>query len=246
VPEHEPIRVGTVDLPARTGWDRYFGGLTYLELSGLFSAQIKSATMARWRAQSPARSLGLVAPWPITHRSGPTGARAWPSDAQSGEFREGPAALAALDALAAAAVALGAATVVFQAPADHSPSATSRDQLERFFTERARADRFGGATRVWLPGGLWEPATALAIAAELDIVCGIDPLVRSPEGVDLAPLIGPRVYLRPIGFGRAGTLSVDRLEEIVDLVTDRESGYVVFGTGERLADARNLVKLLEP
>jgi uncharacterized protein YecE (DUF72 family) len=212
----------------------------------MFSAQIKTATLARWRTQSPERSLGLVAPWPITHRSGPpSNARAWPSDATSGDFRDGPGALAALESLAAAAITIGAATVVFQSPADHSPSASNRDTLRRFFTELARADRFGGAERVWLPGGLWEPEAALALSAELGVLCGVDPLVRAPEAIDIATLLGPHVYLRPIGLGRAGTLSADRLEEIVDLVAERESGYVAFGTSERLRDARNLVKLLE-
>src|SRR5262245_35693947 len=96
------VRVGTVDLPARSGWDCHFGTVAPPRLWGLFRPPGKTATLSRWRAAAPARSLGLVAPWPITHRKPPAGPRGWSSDAWSGEFRDGPAAREALAALAAA------------------------------------------------------------------------------------------------------------------------------------------------
>jgi uncharacterized protein YecE (DUF72 family) len=236
------VRVGTVDLPARAGWDRYFGTLTYLELSGLFVAPVKTATMSRWRAAAPPRSLGLVAPWPITHRKPPAGPRGWSSDAWSGEFRDGPAAREAIAALAAAATRLEAAAVIFQSPADLSTSAATREHLTQFFTELAPAASFGGAARVWIPGGLWEPASALAFAEKLDIVCAVDPFVTDPEHP--LPPLPATTYLRPTGLGRSGVLSADRLDELSQLVAGTDTAMVAFATGERLKDALNLAKLV--
>src|SRR5262245_8956298 len=174
------VRVGTVDLPARSGWDRYFGILSYLELSGLFAAPVKTGTLSRWRAAAPSRSLGLVAPWPITHRRAPS-SRGWAGDDESGEFRDSAATREALAALAAAAGRVEAAAVVFQAPADHSTSASSRETLQRFFAEVAPATMFAGVHRVWIPGGLWERELALALAAESGVLCAVDPFVRAPD-----------------------------------------------------------------
>jgi hypothetical protein len=236
------VRVGTVDLPARAGWDRYFGALTYLELSGLFAAPVKTATMSRWKAAAPPRTLGLVAPWPITHRKPPVGPRGWSSDAASGEYRDGEAAREAVSALAAAAVRLEAAAVVFQSPADLSPSTATRDHLTAFFTGIAPASVFGGAERVWIPGGLWEPATALAFAEQLGVVCAVDPFVSDPEHP--LPPLPSQVYLRPTGLGRSGVLSADRLDELHQLLDGTDSAIVAFATGERLKDALNLAKLV--
>lgn len=236
------IRVGTVDLPTRGGWDRYFGVLTYLELTGLFAAPVKTATLSRWRAAAKPRSLGLVAPWPITHRKPPVGPRGWTSDAQSGDFRDGPAARETVAVLAAAAQRLEAAAVVFQSPADLSTSAATRAHLATFFTELAPADAFGGAARVWIPGGLWEPEAALALATELGVRCAIDPFVTAPERP--LPPLPESIYLRPVGLGRSGILSADRLEELLELVLAAEDAIVAFGTHERQKDAVNFARLV--
>jgi len=236
------IRVGTVDLPARSGWDRYFGVLTYLELSGLFSAPVKTATMSRWRAAAKPRTLGLIAPWPTTHRKPPSGPRGWTSDAQSGDFRDGPAARETLAALAAAAQRLEAAAVVFLSPADLSTSAATREHLRTFFRDLAPAESFGGAERIWIPGGLWEPEAALAFAEELHVRCAVDPFVTAPDHP--LPDLGSSIYLRPSGHGRSGSLSADRLDELLGLVEDAEDAFVAFGTHERLRDAVNFAKLV--
>jgi hypothetical protein len=235
------IRVGTVDLPARAGWDRYFGALTYLELSGLFTAPVKTATMSRWRAAAKPRSLGLVAPWPSTHRKPPAGPRGWTSDAYSGDFRDGPAARETVGALAAAAQRLEAAAVVFVSPADLSTSAAQREHLTAFFRDIAPAESFGGAERVWVPGGLWEPESALAMAGELGVLCAIDPFVTAPDRT--LPALPGSIYLRPSGHGRAGTLSADRLDELLAIVAEAEDATVAFATHERLKDAVNFAKL---
>jgi len=236
------IRVGTVDLPARAGWDRYFGVLTYLELTGLFAAPVKTATMSRWRAAAKPRSLGLVAPWPITHRKPPIGPRGWTSDAQSGDFRDGPAARESVATLAAAAQRLEAAAVVFQSAHDLSTSATVRDHLRHFFTAVAPAETFPGTERVWVPGGLWEPEGALAFATELGVLCAVDPFVTDPERP--LPPLGASIYLRPSGLGRSGVLSADRLDELLQITLEADSAFVAFATSERLKDAINFAKLV--
>ena len=91
------LHIGTVDLADATAWERYFSKLNYLELSGPFGGPVKDATLKRWRQASGGR-LGLHAPWVLSHRKAPASARAggYDTDAQSGDFRTGPAAQRAL------------------------------------------------------------------------------------------------------------------------------------------------------
>src|SRR5690348_4642449 len=64
----EPIRVGTVDVPARIDRERYFRELSYLELTALFAGPVKPGVLAKWKELAPPKSIGLVAPFSLTHR----------------------------------------------------------------------------------------------------------------------------------------------------------------------------------
>jgi len=86
------IRIGTVDVPARIERERYFAELDYLELSALFAGPQKPSSLAKWKAVAPDGALGLVAPFPITHRRAPDHPKPWPSDATTGDFRDSPLA----------------------------------------------------------------------------------------------------------------------------------------------------------
>ena len=245
------IRIGTVDIPPSVanhgGWEGFFKKLTYVELTGLVSAPVKASTLTKWATTAPERSLGLMAPSVLTDRNGASKIQgAWTVDAGSGDFRDSPAARAALEQFAAAAITVKAAAVIFSSPEMMSPSASNREQIKKFFTELAPAEKFGGASRVWIPSGLWTPLTAATFAADLGLVCAVDPLIQDPDMPieAYAALPGDSVYYRPTGLGRSGPLSADRLDELVTLMGVRENATVAFATSERFRDATNLVKTI--
>jgi hypothetical protein len=244
----EPIRIGTVDIPGRIDRERYFRELSYLELSVLFAGPVKPGVIAKWADIAPPKSIGLVAPFSLTHRKAPSGTKLWPHDASTGDFRISDVSRAALIPLREAVATLDARYVVFRSAEAFSPSAANRDQLRRFFAEAAPPESVG-TERVWVPGGLWEPRSALTFANELGVTCALDPLVRAPgeaadpfEGLEAASL-----YFRIEGAGRAGAIRDERLEDLAALL----EGYadvpttVVFASPERWQDARNFKKLFD-
>jgi hypothetical protein len=249
--------VGTVDVPAKIDRERYFRELTYLELPALFAGPLKASSLSKWE-EAPAGSIGLVAPFPLTHRKPPPGSKLWPTDAKTGEFRITDAARATIEPLREAVTKTRARCVVFRSPDSFSPSAANRDALRAFFSELVPAELFGAVTteddvtmaveRVWVPGGLWEVRSAAKFASELGATLAFDPLVREPGepaevhyGLELRSL-----YLRPEGAGRAGMIRNERLEDLVALMEHYETLQVTvaFASPERWQDARNLMKML--
>jgi hypothetical protein len=238
--------VGTVDVPAKIDHDRYFRELSYLELSALFAGPLKPSSMAKW-AKLPEKTIGLVAPFPLTHRKPPPGSKLWPHDATSGDYRDSALGRATLGPLCEAIKQTHARNVVFRSHESFSPSASNRSALEKFFGEIATAELLG-VERVWLPGGLWEVRSAAKFASQLGVTLAFDPLVREPGDpaeifydLELSAL-----YLRPEGAGRAGTIRNERLEDLAALMEHYEhlEATVAFASPERWQDARNLLKLL--
>jgi uncharacterized protein YecE (DUF72 family) len=247
LPPESAIRVGTVDVPPRVERERYFAELNYIELSALFAGPLKPSVLGKWGEVAPEDVIGLVAPFPLTHRKPPTGTKLWPHDASTGEFRDSPIARASLGPLSEAIAELHAHSVVFRSPEQFSPSAGNRDQLKRFFGEVAVFA--APIQRVWVPGGLWNVRTALKLANELGVTCAFDPMVREPgEPPEVHyDLEAESLYLRIETPGRSGPIRAEKLDELADLVThyeDREL-TVVFATPDRWSDARNFKKLLD-
>ncbi|MFT3695243.1 MAG: DUF72 domain-containing protein [Kofleriaceae bacterium] len=230
-------------MPARTDRAHYFKTLTYCELSALFTGPQKPSTFAKWAEIAPAGSLGLVAPFTITHRKAPTAAKLWEHDASTGDFRDSPKARAAMAELDKAADQVKASCLVFRSADNFSASAANRDQLKKFFSELA-PDR--GIERVWVPGGLWDLRTAVKFATELGITAAFDPLVRDPNDPPeiFYNLEATSLYLR-IESARAGLIRNEKLEDLVALVEHYESlpVTIAFASPERWQDARNLKKL---
>lgn len=231
-------------MPARIERERYFAELDYLELSALFAGPQKPSSLAKWKAVAPPETIGLVAPYVLTHRRAPDHPKPWPHDATTGDFRAGPLAEAAFAELATATSDLGATCVVFRSADDFSPSAANRDQLTRFFGEHVLA-----VERVWVPGGLWGVRTAAKLAAELGVTLAVDPLVHDPgtpeeryEDLDV-----PALYFRIENAGRTGLVRNEKLEDLAALVEHYEdlSLTIAFASPERWQDARNFKKLLE-
>jgi hypothetical protein len=227
--------------------ERYFRELSYLELSLLFAGPVKPAVIAKWAEAAPPSSIGLVAPFPLTHRKPPSGAKLWPHDATTGDFRTSALARELLTPLREAVATLAAPYAVFRSTDSFSPSAANRDQLRQFFAEVATAEAIGTG-RVWVPGGLWEPRAAVKFATELGIVCAVDPLVQAPgdQADPLDDLDAASLYFRVENAGRAGTIRSERLEELAALLEgyDDRDLTVVFASAERWSDARNFKKLL--
>ena len=241
------MRIGTVDVPQRIERDRYFRELPYLELSALFAGPLKPSVLSKWAEVAPPDSIGLVAPFSLTHRKPPPGPKLWPHDATTGDFRISDPARAALLALRDAVSTVAATCVVFRSAESFSPSAANRDQLRTFFTELATEDAVG-VPRVWVPGGLWEPRPAVKLATELGVTCALDPLVHEPgEQADpYADLEAPSLYFRIEGAGRTGPIRNERLEDLAALIESYEGLplTIAFASPSRWEDARNLRKML--
>jgi len=209
---------------------------------------VKPSVLTRWREAAPAGTLGLVAPFVLTHRKAPHAARLWAHDATSGDFRPSAPGAEALAALRGAVETVGAGCAVFRSPESFSASAANRDQLRAFFGEVATVEAVG-ASRVWIPGGLWDVRTAVTLAEELGVTCAFDPLVREP-GAPLEiyfDLEASSLYLRIENAGRSGTVRNEALEDLAALLEHYENipRTVAFASPQRWNDARNLKKLLD-
>ncbi len=241
-------RIGTVDIPERTDRERYFRELTYLELSALFGGPLKPSVVEKWAQVAPPGTLGIVAPFVLTHRKPPASAKPWQHDATSGDFRDSGPGRVALAALRTFVDAVSAACVVFRSPPVFAASAANRAQLERFFGEIATEEAVG-APRVWVPDGLWDVRTAVAFGKTIDVAVAFDPLVRDPGqppevfyDLDVTSL-----YLRISGLGRGTTpIRSEKLDELAELLEsyERVPAIVAFDSAARWQDARNLRKLL--
>jgi uncharacterized protein YecE (DUF72 family) len=242
-----PVPIGTVDIPERVERERYFQQLDYLELSALFLGPLKASARARWQAVAPPGSLGLVAPWVLTHRSAPGSSASWRFDDSVGNFRDSEHGRSALVALREFATAVSARHAVFPSPPLFSPSSTNRDQLRRFFAEVATEEAVG-APRVWIPDGLWEPRAAVGFATEIGVVCALDPLVRDPgQPAEMyEDLEAPALYFRVSGLGRSGPISTEKLEDLAALAEHYQdiALTLAFASSARWQDARNFKKLL--
>jgi uncharacterized protein YecE (DUF72 family) len=242
-----PLRIGTVDLPARVEREHYFQQLSYLELSALFQAPLKAAAISRWQTMAPAGALGLVAPWVLTQRKPPGPGPSWAHDPTVGDFRNNAPGRAALAAFRDAVTALTAGQVLFRSPPLFAPSSANREQLRRFFGEVATEEAVG-APRVWLPDGLWEPRIAVSFATEIGVLCAIDPLVHDPSSPAevYEDLQAPALYFRIAGLGRAGPIRTEKLEDLAGLVEHYQGVAltIAFASAQRWQDARNFKKLL--
>jgi hypothetical protein len=245
------LRIGTADLPQGIDREQYFRELSYLELSALFAGPLRANILAKWAQATPAGGSGLVAPFVLTHRQPPKAPQLWAHDINVGDFRDSGLGRIALGQLKDAIGKLGAAFAIFRSPPLFAPSAANRDQLKLFFGEIATADAVG-ATRVWVPDGLWEPRAAVGFATELGIVCAVDPLVREPGQplellMDLGSLGAPELYFRIANLGQTGTLRSEKQEDLAALTEHYEDLplTIVFESPSRWQDARNLKKLLE-
>lgn len=228
--------------------EAYFRELDYLELSALFAGPVNPGVIAKWATITPRDSVGLVAPWVLTHRQPPKAPRLWAHDPNVGDFRNSDLGRIALGQLGDALAKLHARAAIFRSPPLFAPSAANRDQLKMFFTEVATPESVGGVSRVWIPDGLWESRAAVKLATEIGIVCAFDPLVLEPgQPLEIHfDLEAPSLYFRVTGLGHSGTIGSEKQEDLVALAEHYEDRplTIVFDSPQRWQDARNFKKLL--
>jgi len=191
----------------------------FRELSFIeLTATMSRAALARWRKLAPDGAIALHG-----------------------------ALFATTDAIAqlrGALATVAAPTAVFRSPALFSPSTEHRERLRRFFGEVATAEEIG-ATRVWIPDGLWEPRDAIRFARELGVTCTFDPLVREP-GVPLEMFFDLELDVLYVRVERPGVLRAERMDDLAVLFEHYEAlpTTIAFATTDRWRDARALKKLL--
>jgi uncharacterized protein YecE (DUF72 family) len=169
---------------------KYSAALRFAELAPRAPLP-RAATLAKARAGLPADFIfGLRAP-----RTSVASSR--------GALRFDDALEAGLDWLLAAANALTAQVVVFNTPADLTPGARSRDLLREF---ASRLPRLEQRHYVWLPQGVWEPADAQAVCADLGLCYGFDPLEGRPGP-------GEVTYATLRAFGHRASFSTAALSD---------------------------------
>ncbi|HUH04709.1 MAG TPA: DUF72 domain-containing protein [Kofleriaceae bacterium] len=240
-------RIGCTEIPAGVLKRRYYESLDYLELGASFFQVPRPASMRKRVADAPAGfGFGMVASQVITHAPGPHGysRRSTPLSPDelraAGNFADTPVVRAALDRLVASALALQAEVVVFRSGPSFAPSAANRSALERFFAELATAERFGGATRVWEPQGLWTVRAASAFSEQLGVTLGCDPLAIDPTDDDpmlYADLPGGAAYFRISGFATGGVIPEHAHEDLAELALSYERCWVVFDDAAPFPDA---------
>lgn len=239
------VRIGTVDLPDRMEREHYFKELDFLELSAMFAGPINSAILTKWAAVIPRDTVGLVAPFVLTHRQPPKGTKLWAHDLAVGDFRDSGLGRVALGQFGDALVKLRARCAVFRSPSLFAASQANRDALTKFFAEIATPQTVGGA-RVWIPDGLWDARTAVKFATELGVTCAIDPLAREP-GQPLESFMdfeAPSLYFRITGLGQA--LSAEKQDDLAALIEHYQAIplTIAFDSPSRWQDARSLKSLL--
>ena len=211
----ESPHVGTADLPAGVGWERYFAKLAFIEISALAHKPARPSVLAKWRAAAPAPgSFAVVAP---------------PIDAPIGPF------------LTAAAL-LEPSVLVFRTPASFSPSAHNRDRLRGFFAEmpQTTATRVWQPDGLWDTRTAVKLATEMGVVFGADPLVR-DPTREPPDF--FATLEVPEVYFRVSGMGRgARKLASSQLDELAAIVEAYERAWVVFATLDPLGDATRFAR----
>ena len=250
------ILVGCAELPPGLRRVRYFQRRRYLEVADTMYQLPKLSVLSRWSGDAePNGRFGLLAPQVITHKPDPRGYRRGGDNlareqlADAGWFRATDLVVRSVEEFARVVRSVPTDAVLFRAPADFSPSAANREALRRFFTDIAPAEIFAGAVRVWEPQGLWEPALAARVAAELGVVYACDPMSNDPLGAKpdfFARLPTRDAYFRLTGLGRARQrFDAYALSTLLETVAAYDRVWIVFANADKYPDSMQLQRILE-
>jgi uncharacterized protein YecE (DUF72 family) len=171
-----------------------------------------AATLRKWRKSVPPH-------FDFTVVAGPHLSKVKASPALEEDLK---LALAAVDALEARCI-------LFQTPADVTPSALWRERMAKL-VERFPRD----VTQVvWEPRGVWEVEDAAVAAKQWGIVLAVD-AAREPVPA------GPVAYVRLRGLGETRSFGPAALERVAEAVGNRRDAYVVLETDSALAESKQL------
>lgn len=239
------VRIGCAGLPSGVSRTAYFQRLDLLEVDATFYEPPRDVALRRWRKEAPAGCAFTALAWQlVTHDPATPGYErmttplAPAARGAVGSFRPTAEVRAAWERTLAAARALGAESVLFQTPPGFSPSQANRDTMRRFFGEVV--GEVPDLTLAWEPRGIWEPAQAGALAAELGLVYAVDPLQ-----LEVPPPEGDAAYFRLYGLGLyRNRIGDEHLDLLADMLEPYPQAWVVFTNVEKYPDAQRFRKLL--
>ncbi|MFN3202214.1 MAG: hypothetical protein ACE366_27670 [Bradymonadia bacterium] len=203
---------------------KYWADLDLKELPENTLERVKLNTLSRWGRETPAgRKYVLPAD------------RALVSNSFSG-----PEAEAAWARTTEAAGRLGAGVIMIHTPGGFRPSAESRAAFSEFFAGPG-AQRPEGCRVAWRAEGLWEgqPEVQRALCDAAQVIPVVDPLALDTEELlVLDPGQGP-FYWRLLGrAGLGARLSDYDLDALLEMVDEREDGFIMFGAITMLRQAK--------
>lgn len=224
------IRVGCAGFQGPAS--KYWSGLDLRELPEGTLQRVKGSTLSRWGRDRPAgRSYALPADRAIVNHQfiGPEAEAGWARTVD-------------------AATRLGASVVIVHTDGSFRPSAESRAAFSSFFSGPG-AVRPEGCRVAWRAEGLWEgqPDLVRELCDAADVIPVIDPLaLDAEERADLDPGTGP-FFWRLLGrAGMGARLSDYDLDTLLEMVEEREEGFMMFGAITMLRQAKRLRAILGP
>lgn len=197
---------------------RYFQDFGYVEVQDVTPGM---GTIRRWKREAPAGfRFAVIAPREIGQEA----------------YKPGKIVETALANLRGVMDDLGARVAVFVAPPDLAESRAARAQLKEFFSQTRRMFEHV----VWEAPPTWDPDSALALCADLDVIGARDPLLHGNAK-------GPVGYYRmpgPAGFkSRYEDPAIEKLAALATSAPHERATYV-FANVDMFADAKRFRKAL--
>lgn len=219
---------------------RYWERFRAVEVQQTFYRPPRVETLGRWRAEAPEGAVFALKAWQVvTHpATSPTYRRLGrpvPEDRRDayGCFRPTPEVAEGWAVTREAALALGAAAVLFQCPASFRPTRENVGNLRRFF----RGIGPQPFLLAWEPRGPWPADLVAGLCRELGLVHAVDPFAAEPVTPD-------PVYHRLHGRGGYRYRYTDaELRALAGRVSGRR-GFVFFNNDHMWDDASRFVALL--
>lgn len=227
------------------GWQTaqsvYYQNFDLIEINSSFYKLPQAKTAERWRAQAPAGFLYTLKAWQvITHEPySPTYAKGgldipgaeWK---YYGSFRPTPQVHGAWMKTLEIARMLQAPAVVFQCPAQFTPTAEHIRDLRAFFTTIER----GGMLCAWEPRGpAWNVELVHELCAELDLLHCLDPFLGMPA------YGSPRYFRLHGGADYTYKFTDGDLEQLREWVSQGDT-FCLFNNIDMWADASRFKTLM--
>lgn len=224
--------------------DKIFEDFSILEVQKTFYQPPKVETAERWRRKAPSDFIFTVKAWQlITHESSsPTYHRLSESLSDTelgrcGGFRWNEITQWAWQRTQRIAEALKAEAILFQTPKSFEPTKKNLSRIQRFVSDVDTCDR----TLVFEPrGSKWEEEILRDLTADLPLVHGADPFLRSSvtSGLRYYRLHGRPEYTYSYSYSR------DDFDALEKRLSDGSPAWILFNNRTMAEDARRLQERL--